>query len=495
MSKQHTFLRALTLGAALNALAFSLMLPAPVSAQPPPPAAEGEVVATPETGSAGDAVILSPSAGSLTAFAPVIAKNWPLDTVFGIETANLTPSASGIFGANPSWIRRNSLIWKDVEPTEGARNWGAAAAVEADMIAASSRNVRLIVIVHGTPTWAQQIAGSTCGPIRNDKIAAFATFMRDVVAKYSKPPYNVKYWEIWNEPDAPTSISAPGIQYGCWGNPADPYGGGGYYASVLSQVAPQIRQVDPQAKVVLGGLLLGCNPNSPPAGGCTAGRYLEGILRAGGATHFDVVSFHAYDYFNDTANAVGGYNGGREWGTAWNTTGPVLIAKTQFVKSVLNQFGVTGKALVNTESGLLCFFCAARPSNFEVTKAYYVPQAYAAAIAEGLAGNVWYSWEGWFFSELIDPAYTAFKTANSILLDAKYTGQVSAGEVGASGVRGYKFTRDGKQIWVIWSLDGATKNVTLSPGAPAVVTDALGAAQPASASFALTVKPLYIQWP
>jgi hypothetical protein len=47
---------------------------------------------------------------------------------------------------------------------------------------------------------------------------------------------------------------------------------------------------------------------------------------------------------------------------------------------------------------------------------------------------------------------------------------------------------------VIWSLDGATKNVTL-PGMPATVTDALGAVQPAGASFPLTIKPLYVEFP
>ena len=66
--------------------------------------------------------------------------------------------------------------------------------------------------------------------------------------------------------------------------------------------------------------------------------------------------------------------------------------------------------------------------------------------------------------------------------------------MGSGGGKGYKFTRNGKNLWVIWSLDGGTKNVTL-PGAPAKVTDALGVDQAASASFQLTVKPLYVEFP
>ena len=131
-------------------------------------------------------------------------------------------------------------------------------------------------------------------------------------------------------------------------------------------------------------------------------------------------------------------------------------------------------------------------SNFGNTKAYYIPQAYSAAIAEGLTTNIWYSFEGWFFSELNEPAYTAFKVARNKLGDVTYTGEVTGGDVGASGVKGYKFSRNGKALWVIWSLDG-NRNITL-PSAPAAITDALGASVSSASTLELTVKPLYIEW-
>ena len=91
-------------------------------------------------------------------------------------------------------------------------------------------------------------------------------------------------------------------------------------------------------------------------------------------------------------------------------------------------------------------------------------------------------------------ALDAFKVARAKLGGATSAGEIAAGDVGSGGVKGYKFTNNGKNLWVIWSLDGSTKNVTL-PGVPAKITDALGVDQPASASLQLTVKPLYIEFP
>lgn len=424
---------------------------------------------------------------------PLAFNTWPLVTVFGIETSNYTASESALVSSGATWIRRNGLQWKDVEATPGQRNWNPS--LDTDLINASKNQQKVILIIHGTPTWARTIPTSSCSPIKTDQLPAFANFVRDAVVRYSKAPYNVKYWEIWNEPDAPAAANLSG-PFGCWGNTSDPYFGGGDYATVLKSVSPQIRQADPSAKIVLGGLLLDCNPSAPATCGgfVNMGLYLEGVLRNGGAPHFDIVSFHAYDFYQAAVNATGAY-GSPNWASAWNTTGPVLIAKTRFIRSVLSQFGATDKQLMNTEVGVLCYLCGNNPpAAFQTTKAYYVPQAYAAAIAEGLTANVWYSFEGWENSGLTGDAFTAFKVARSKLAPVTYTGEVNTSDVNSTGVKGYKFSRAGKNVWVIWSLDGGTKNVTLS-SAPAQITDALGAVQPASASFQLTVKPLYIEFP
>ena len=104
--------------------------------------------------------------------------------------------------------------------------------------------------------------------------------------------------------------------------------------------------------------------------------FLEGILRNGGAPYFDGISFHSYDFYQGPSGQYSNPN----WQSAWNTTGPDITAKAEFIKSLLNTYHVSGKFLMNTESGIICDTCSSDPT-FEMTKAYYVAQAYAAAMS------------------------------------------------------------------------------------------------------------------
>jgi hypothetical protein len=220
--------------------------------------------------------------------------------------------------------------------------------------------------------------------------------------------------------------------------------------------------------------------------------FLEGILQNNGDAYFDGVSFHAYDYYGN------GQYANPNWQSAWNTTGPVFIAKAQYIKSLLSQYGVSGKFLMNTELALLCDSCS-NDATYETTKAYYAAQSYAAAIAEGLRANTWYSVAGWrgsgFFNADLSPRpiYTAFKFGRSELRNASYIGAISASDIGGtSGVMGYKFNRGDRIIWVLWSKDGNQHTITLSK--PLAAWDALGVYVTPAASMYVTFKPLYLEW-
>jgi hypothetical protein len=229
-------------------------------------------------------------------------------------------------------------------------------------------------------------------------------------------------------------------------------------------------------------------------------KFLEGILRNNGGPYFDGVSFHAYDAYQ---GALGQYNN-PNWSSAWNTTGPVSIAKAQFIQSVLSLYSVTGKFLMNTENALICGATGDEPAcQTDIsteTKAYYVVQSYAAAIAQGLRADIWYSVLGWRNSGLLNPdlsprpAYTAFQFARSELGDAAYTGDITTADIGGvSGVKGYKFSRDNRRIWVLWSLDGITHSITLST-VPLSAWDALGNSVSPAPSMDGTLNPLYLEW-
>jgi Beta-galactosidase len=398
--------------------------------------------------------------------------------------------------ANMSWVRRNAVVWSSIESVEGTYNWSGMTGLETELENASSKGMQVVLIVRSTPEWARKKAGTgpSCGPISQSKLPAFGNFMHALVARYSVAPYNVKYWEMWNEEDGPY-ITGDEI-WGCWGDPSNAYFGGGYYAEMLKAAYPQIKSSDPQAQVLVGGLLLDCDPRH--GAGCSIvghdskqSMFLEGILKNNGGPYFDGISFHAYDYYQGGL----GYYSNANWQSAWDTTGPVGIAKAQYIMELLTTYNAPGKFLMNTESAILnCDTCSS-DSTFENTKAYYIAQVYAAGIATGLRANIWYDVFGWNGSGLLKgdlsplPAYTALKFARSELRDAGWVRNITE----YTGVKGYEFTRGDRRIWVLWSLDGSPRTISIS-SAPLASWDALGVPVTPAPSMDITLKPLYLEW-
>ncbi len=205
-----------------------------------------------------------------------------------------------------SWARFSGVTWDTIEPTRGARDWSKISRWENEVQRFSRNGIQPMAVVFGTPTWAQKVPGSTCGAVKPEALNDFASFMREAVQRYSKPPYNVKYWEIGNEPDVDPTLVPGNSGFGCWGDKNDPYYGGGYYAEMLKRVYPAIKAADPTAQVMIGGLLLDCDPTDTSLNrDCAPAKFLEGILRNGGDRAFDIVSYHAYNYYNTNVCRLG----------------------------------------------------------------------------------------------------------------------------------------------------------------------------------------------
>jgi len=447
----------------------------------------------------GESASLQPQGNGVlqNMYMPIVFKRYPVPNVFGVH---MTIAESGglnqIAATETYWVRGGGVPWSKVEPNEGDRNWGELASQEAQYINASNHGFSTIVIVGNTPSWAQKVPDYSCGPILEGKLDAFADFMYDLVSRYSQAPYNVKVWEIWNEPDIdPALVPTKDSPFGCWGDDSDDYYGGGYYAEMLKRVYPRIKEADPYARVVVGGLLLDCDPNNPPPGKlCKPSKFLEGILRNGGGPFFDGVSFHAYDYYG---GSLGSYSN-HEWDSYWNTTGPVSMEKSNFMMDVLSTYGYPNKFLMNTESAVLCDACD-EDADFETTKAYFVVYAFASAIAQGFEGNTWYTVEGWRNSGLLDgdlnplPAYNSYKFAADRLHNAYYVRDLDE----YSDIYGYEFDRGYPNEWVLWSKDGASHVLTL-PGVPTAAyqigTDGNAVALPLSTSLTVTSAPIFLEW-
>jgi hypothetical protein len=407
-----------------------------------------------------------------TLFLPLIARKYtPVQSVFGVQMTAINDSRGlqEAVAARAAMVRATMFLWSEIEPVRTnppTYHWEAVD--EAGIINAAQNRMTLIAGVQSTPTWAQKIPGYYCGPVRQDNLDEFAQFLQALVDRYSGSPYYVRHWELWNEPDLDPFAFMPPLdpesEYGCWGDSSDPSGfGGGYYATMLKTAFPAIKAADPNAKVLVGGLLLDCDPRDPPPGkDCHSSNFLEGIVANGGGPYFDMVSFHAYTYY-----AGLGFMGNPNWSGSATSIPP----KTAFLQSVLGQYGFAGKPLVNTEAALLC---PGNTSDCLETQAMYIPRAYAEAMALGLAGQTYYRMinVAWYFTGLLWPAlypkpgYYAYATASAFLSGLEYEHPAQGYPAKISGYAFFRVDR-AQDTDVIWSSDGSAVTVSLPPGATA----------------------------
>lgn len=92
-------------------------------------------------------------------------------------------------------------------------------------------------------------------------------YVQKTVSRYKD---RLRYWEVWNEPDL--------MQF--WKETPDPAN----YAALLKATYVEIKKIDPELKVVLGGL------SGIPYG------YIEGIYKADAGPFLDVMAVHPYRY-------------------------------------------------------------------------------------------------------------------------------------------------------------------------------------------------------
>lgn len=378
------------------------------------------------------------SIGSNRVYLPLVRSNYPAQNSFAVEMTSVTVDRGlpDVVNAGATWVRRNGLLWSDVEPVQGAGyNWNAASvkALEQEMLNASANDVRLILIVRGNPGWAT-VNGSQCAPLSNSGMSRFASFLSAAVARYSVPPYNVLYWELGNEPDGPQSSSDS--PWGCWGNPNDTqYFGGQAYGNMLKVVYPAVKAANPAVRVLNGGLLLG-NLQA------TSANFISGIFAAGAGTSFDILAFHSYSYYFGPSSTPDG-------------TGGAIDQKIIYLRNVLAANGAAQKPLFNTEGALLC---GTTSFDCKQPQADALGRMYARTSKDGLLGFSWYMYDSDVFKQtaLVDPnnvaskrpAYYAYKQSATMIGGASYLGPLT-GQPG--GVEGYRFQKAGSTVTVFWA--------------------------------------------
>ena len=447
---------------------------------------------------------------TISASTPESDETYVVKNIWGLQLHGVPKGIQlQLFGdAQAGWMRDVFFEWDMLQPehTEPPEyNWET---VDEEMIVqVTSSGLKPIPILLYSPSWAQKYPGHACGPISEEALSDFGNFVGEMVNRYSKPPYELKYYEIGNEPDISRSYVGGSSFFGCWGEEEDNnYYGGKYYAEMLKAIYPEMKRQNSDAMLVIGGLLMDCDPinppENPPGSGtlkdCTPSRFLEGILEAGGGDYFDAVSFHAYDYY---IGEYGKYANGN-WHSQWDTTGPVLNQKVGYLRSLLDSYGYTEKELLNTEVALICGRdgkeSVCQTDEFQNTKANYLVQAYAQAIDNKLTANIWYSDKGWRGTGIIDangdplPAYIAFAFNQQMLSGSNYMGKIG----GIPSLEGYKFSDQTRDLWLLWSKTYNGENIQL-PRSPDAIYDVYGNLLPLPGedlAYTIDIAPIYIVW-
>lgn len=266
---------------------------------------------------------------------------------FGINGQKLQPMAAdgraalldrhlrAIAGLGPSFVRA-SFSWPAVEPgsPDGTRRRYDFRVTDAWVRALARHGLRWYVTLKGNPTpdWALAAgpSGEPCGnrapPARERDYAALAAAL---ARRYGR---GGSYWdenpalaehpvttiEIWNEPN-----------YGVfWCPQPDPDA----YASLLVAAADAIHDVDPRARVILGGLAAfrvgAAPPGQPPR--AAVPDFLAAVVRAAPGVRKRVAAIGVHPYGRSAAEA---------------------LAKLAWLRAATREAGLGGVPLSVSESG------------------------------------------------------------------------------------------------------------------------------------------------
>jgi len=400
------------------------------SVAPEPPAVSDARATGPEVVRAGETT-------THTMYLPWIAKRYPMeDGPFGVQ----------VYGVDLDWVYRMTamgmrwvrlpLYWRTIEPqntTPQYYTWQPG--FEQQLAGFSASGVQVILTLDSNPSWAATYLN---GPIDRVGIGELTQFVQAAVWRYSQPPYNVKHWEFYNEPDNGNVLFAEqGAGY--FGHTP------GAYVDVLEAVYQPIKSVDPEAQVLLGGLAYDAWPDP------FVEDFLDQVLINGGAAYFDVMNFHYYPAFR--AN--------------WEPYGHDILGKLTYLRNKLAAYGVQ-KPFACTETG---WFTNPDAGGSDEVQSRFVAQVFVRGASAELYPVIWFMlhdspWDprSWGLVDLElnpKPSYYAFQTLTTQLFRADYARTLGPEETGSEQVEAYEFTTPGHTIVVAWTNDDGTHELAL----------------------------------
>jgi hypothetical protein len=371
----------------------------------------------------------------------------PSPSRFGVQMYGNTGTTGDYFlpllESQADWVRV-PIYWSDIEPNEfpkGAYNWAQA---DAAIAAAREACLRLVVTISTAPAWAADYPEA---PVK--RMGRFKEFVAAAVQRYNGDGVNdavgspkVNHWEFYNEPD---HIAIP--SEASWGeNSAE-------YATLLKEVYPIVKQNNPTAMVLLGGLALDWFEED---GGPFNRQFLDEVLTAGGGQYFDIMNIHSYPAF-------AGY---------WKGAPPGLYEKVSATRQKLQGYGLE-KPFWITETGWHSDNSPQEPSSPE-QQARFVALLMAQALAADVKVLIYwmlhdpdgfYPYQAGLVNStkpvMAKPALATFRFMRNILAHAQFVRMLNNSETNnVKDMLGYVYDdpANNRTIYVAWLVASTKAN-------------------------------------
>jgi len=327
-----------------------------------------------------------------------------IDPEVTFTTTRTWDAFAGSSGAYPG------VDWPDISQASGEYNFTA---LDAFINYSESRNADIIYTFGRVPQWAStnpNLASCTYGPgqCAPPNLAAWNNFVAAIVTHAAG---RIKYWEIWNEPNSPSTYS------------------GNIPTMVnLAQNAYQvIKRIDPSAVVL-----------SPAVTASSGPGWLSTYLSDGGGEWSDVIAFHGYGN-----------------GVAEN-----IVSVVKSYQSVLAAHGESALPLWDTEGGWADGDGTILATLTSAQEAAFAAKYYLLQWPLGVSRFVWYSYDGtaqwgqmWNPVSGLEPDGVAYEQVSNWMIGASMTSPCNKT---GNGIWTCSLARSGGyEAQVLWDSSGS----------------------------------------
>jgi hypothetical protein len=296
---------------------------------------------------------------------------------------NLSPTM--LFGTTRSWDAYPALDWADSNPSAGVYDFTS---LDKFISLNQSHGTEIIYTFGRTPLWASSQPNAPgpygrgqCAPPTD--LSAWDNYVRAIATHAAG---RIKYWEIWNEPNA--------LNFYCGDIPT--------MVTMAQHASRIIKRIDPSALTLSPGVTGGPGP-----------RWLAEFLSRGGSNYVDVIAFHGY----------------------WSARAEDVVDVISSYKTVMAANGATRKPLWDTESSWSGFGNLGTPNTAQ--QVGFVAKDYLLHWSQGVSRFVWYAYDGgpiwgglWTSGIGESPAAASYKETYRWMVGATLTAPCSPNEKG-----------------------------------------------------------------